>query len=115
MEDKMEPLIKGYFSIDGSTEPDNVFEGYTDGNIWNGWACVAFTREQMETYCRSMPYDHRFTLLPEKGVLIYTEDEIFIDASVATIEDDLVEVYWMESYCFVEMKKIGENQYALKE
>lgn len=34
------------FSID--TLGDKVFEGYTQGEKWNGWACPYFTYEQAE-------------------------------------------------------------------
>lgn len=31
----------GRFLIDGS---DGDYEGYTDGSLWNGWACPVFER-----------------------------------------------------------------------
>ena len=29
------------------SDTDEQFEGYTDGSLWNGWANVFFTREQV--------------------------------------------------------------------
>ena len=29
------------------SDDDEEFEGYTDGTLWNGWANVYFTREQV--------------------------------------------------------------------
>ena len=38
-------MHKSYFTIDGF---DGIFEGYTDGRHWNGWACPWFTKEVAE-------------------------------------------------------------------
>ena len=35
-------MKKSLFTIDGI---DAIFEGYTDGRHWNGWACPYFTEE----------------------------------------------------------------------
>ena len=35
-------MKKSLFTIDGF---DAIFEGYTDGKHWNGWACPYFTKE----------------------------------------------------------------------
>lgn len=35
-------LHKTLFTIDGF---EAIFEGYTDGSYWNGWACPWFTKE----------------------------------------------------------------------
>lgn len=34
-------MFKGKFQI----EDGPIYEGYTNGNHWNGWACPYFTRE----------------------------------------------------------------------
>ena len=115
----MSKFRKGYFSIDGKADLDEIFEGYTDGTTWNGWACVVFTREQMEKWCKSMPYDHRFVPMHEYGnpketthVILYFETEEMIGSMLLEIEDGTsVETYYMESYCFVEMKKIDDEHY----
>jgi hypothetical protein len=110
----MSDFRKGFFSIDGSTDPDRIFEGYTDGTTWNGWARVVFTKEQMEKWCKASPYNYRFLYeSPIVSVVIYFEDDDeIINAFPLQIEDNsLVEGYQIESYCFVEMKKIGEDRY----
>jgi hypothetical protein len=41
VEDKLQ-VIKGQFSID---DGERYFDGYTFGDLWNGWACPYFTKE----------------------------------------------------------------------
>ena len=113
-------MKKGYFSIDGKKDLNEIFEGYTDGALWNGWACVTFTREQMEKWLQSSPYDYRFVPMsetidgPTNHVIIYFEDETTIESTPLVIENgDLVEGYYMACYCFVEMKKIDEDNYEI--
>ena len=114
----MSRFRKGYFAIDGKTDLDEIFEGYTDETTWNGWACVVFTREQMEKWCKSMPYNHRFVSIHELGnekvahVILYFETEVTIDSMFLEIEEDIfIEAYYMDGYCFVEMKKIDDEHY----
>lgn len=35
-------MLKSFFSLDGQ---DLFYEGYTDGSMWNGWACPLFEHE----------------------------------------------------------------------
>ena len=42
-------MKKTLFTIDGI---EAVFEGYTDGSHWNGWACPWFTKEVAEQIMR---------------------------------------------------------------
>ena len=39
-------MKKSLFNIDGF---DAIFEGYTSGRHWNGWACPYFTKEVAES------------------------------------------------------------------
>ena len=43
-------MKKSLFTIDGF---DAIFEGYTDGRHWNGWACPYFTKEVGMEICRA--------------------------------------------------------------
>jgi len=38
-------MCKSKFTL---SDGDEQFEGYTDDSLWNGWANVCFTREQVE-------------------------------------------------------------------
>ena len=44
------------FIVDGE---EDLFEGYTDGTLWNGWANVWFTRKQVSKWLDTLPYDYR--------------------------------------------------------
>lgn len=41
-------MKKSLFNIDGMP----FYEGYTNGNHWNGWACPMFTKETCESICK---------------------------------------------------------------
>jgi hypothetical protein len=47
---------KSKFTLSDSEEE---FEGYTDGSLWNGWANVFFTREQVVEFLPAQ-YDPMF-------------------------------------------------------
>lgn len=42
------------------SDNDEVFEGYTDGSLWNGWANVCFTRDQISKFFATTPYEYKF-------------------------------------------------------
>lgn len=103
-------MRKGYFSIHGEEKPEYVFEGYTDGTTWNGWANVVFTREQAEAWAKSSPYDYRFSGA-DGALVIYYDREPTGDIRPTQIDlgEGLVDVYDMNGYCFVELEKKGEG------
>ena len=82
-------MYKSKFSIDGDEDPENIVEGYTDGTLWNGWANVCFTREQVSAWLDASPYDYRFleanTTMNKRDypvLLIYFDDrEEIIESS----------------------------------
>ncbi len=51
-------MYKSKFTLSDDHEE---FEGYTDGSLWNGWANVCFSREQLIEMMKSMPYDFKFS------------------------------------------------------
>lgn len=46
-------MFKGKFQI----EDGPIYEGYTNGNHWNGWACPYFTREVADQIAREVNAD----------------------------------------------------------
>jgi hypothetical protein len=107
-------MYKSKFSIDGDENEENIVEGYTDGTLWNGWANVCFTREQVSVWLDSSPYDYKFleprTKLNNRDypvLLIYFDDreETIESTPLPTDSGDILEGYFMESYCFVEIEK----------
>ncbi len=102
------------FSIDGDESEENIVEGYTDGTLWNGWANICFTREQVSAWLDTSPYDYKFleakTKLNKRDyrvLLIYFDDreETIESTPFPTDSGEILEGYFMESYCFVEIEK----------
>ncbi len=107
-------MYRSKFSIDGNENDDNIVEGYTDGTLWNGWAIVCFTHDQVSAWLDASPYDYRFleprTPLNKRDypvLLIYFDDrEDTIEAtSLSTDTGEMLEGYYMEGYCFVEKSR----------
>jgi hypothetical protein len=107
-------MYKSKFSIDGDESEENMVEGYTDGTLWNGWANVCFTREQVSKWLDASPYDYRFleanTKLNKRDysvLLIYFDDrEETIESTPLPIDGgNILEGYFMEGYCFVDVGK----------
>jgi hypothetical protein len=46
-------MFKSKFQI----EDGPIYEGYTNGNHWNGWACPYFTRQIAEQIAREVNAD----------------------------------------------------------
>lgn len=44
-------MFKSKFQIDDGP----IYEGYTNGNHWNGWACPYFTREVADQIAMLLP------------------------------------------------------------
>ncbi len=107
-------MYKSKFSIDGDEKEGNIVEGYTDGTLWNGWANIYFTREQVSTWLDASPYDYRFleakTKLNKKNIpvlLIYFDsgEELIESAPFITDTGEILEGYNMEGYCFAEVEQ----------
>ena len=107
-------MKKSLFTLSDNEEQ---FEGYTDGSLWNGWANVHFTREQIGAWLDSSPYDYRFfeanTPMNNREypvLVIYFEDEEVIESSLLCLqyEDGTVEIlesYSLEGFEFMEVEK----------
>jgi hypothetical protein len=107
-------MYKSKFSIDGDKNEENLVEGYTDGTSWNGCANVCFTRDQVSAVLDASPYDYRFLEAKSKlnkrdypVLLIYQSDgeKIIESTPLPTDGGDLLEGYFLETYCFDEVKQ----------
>lgn len=92
-------MNKAKFSIDGYGKE---YEGYTKGNLWNGWECPLFTKEQAICFLEDSLFVYRFLVENEKEVLYlyYSEDGddgVWYDK----IEPE-GNLYPFIGYCFVE-------------
>lgn len=68
-------MRKTLFTIDGF---DAVWEGYTDGKHWNGWACPYFTKEVADDIMRINNADNNGTemyYVPTTDTYVRTWDD----------------------------------------
>jgi hypothetical protein len=91
------------------SDGNEVFEGYTDGTLWNGWANVCFSREQLNELLRSLPYDFKFssnggipqvTIWWEKG-----EAETTQSTALPLDNGYIIEGYFMDGLEFMEIEE----------
>lgn len=103
-------IVKAYIDSEESEELQTV-EAYTDGSDWNGWANVALTRKGLTDWLNASPYDYRFFEQNENpAVRIYmpNKEEVIESSPLLVPTDgglDLVEVYFMEGFCFLIMEE----------
>ncbi len=100
-------MYKSKFTLSDDHEE---FEGYTDGSLWNGWANVCFTREQVIEFMKTTPYDFRFeqTQFPiPDGLTIYWDDveEFYPSTPLPTDDGDILEGYFLDGLEFMEVEK----------
>lgn len=96
------------FTLSDSYE---VFEGYTDGSLWNGWANVCFTRDQIRKFFDTTPYDHKFLevgnpLNSEEYpllVVFWDDKEEVFPSSPLPIDGDILEGYFLDGIEFMEV------------
>lgn len=106
-------MYKSKFTLSDDTQE---FEGYTDGTLWDGWANVCFTREQVEKVLTLWEYE--FTLLkafegrsdlPYPVLFIYNFEGVeptIIHSTPAWIDEDFIDCYYLDLE-FMEVKKNG--------
>lgn len=82
------------------------FEGYTDGSLWNGWANVCFTKEQVIEFMKTTPYDYCF-YGEGQNLIIYWDDEneVIESSPLPTDDGDILEGYFLDSIEFMEVEK----------
>ena len=91
------------------SDDEEEFEGYTDGSLWNGWANVYFSREQIEEFLKSLPYD--FKLSENGGIPQVTiwwdknEPETTQSTPLPTDDGDILEGYFLDGLKFMEVEE----------
>ena len=102
-------MYKSKFTLSDDVEE---FEGYTDGSLWNGWANVCFTRNQVKEFLDTTPYDYRFiegdmVKNTDAQLIIYWEDgeEQFPSSPLPTDNGDILEGFFLEGLEFMEVVK----------
>jgi len=98
-------MHKSKFTLSDNEEE---FEGYTDGSLWNGWANVCFTKEQVIEFLRTTPYDFGF-FGGEVGdnLVIYWDDndETFPSTPLPLDNGDIIEGYFLDGMEFMEVEE----------
>jgi hypothetical protein len=99
-------MYKSKFTLSDDKEE---FEGYTDGSLWDGWANVCLSREQIEEFLKSLPYDFKFS---ENGgipqVTIWwdiNEPETTKSIPLPLDNGDIIEGYFLDGLEFMEVEE----------
>ena len=97
-------MEKKRFSIDGTTNEDEIVTGWTNNETWNGWESIYLEKDQLINWLSNSPYDYRE--FPNGDVLVYFENE----ETFSPVVIDGMTVYDMNGYCFVELEDEGETK-----
>lgn len=85
-------LRKGKFSIDGVVESAEIYEGFTNGSVWNGWANIFMDLAEAKRFFGDA--------LAADGIIRYDG----MDDLAPEFNAELgVVVYDLNGYCFVEL------------
>jgi hypothetical protein len=108
METAMNSLRKAVFVIDSI--PDVIFEGYTDDDTWNGWACPYFEKSEAERVLQASQANHYVWSYDSErdAFIVRSEDdpedyepEVF-EAAQRNVEDSgQVRVYGIGAYSWI--------------
>jgi len=98
-------MYKSKFTLSDDTEE---FEGYTDGSLWNGWANVCFTREQVIDFLDGLPYEWRFVegnLAGSPQLVIYWDEmgEFYPSTPLPTDDGHILVGYFLDGLEFMEV------------
>lgn len=71
-------------------ESENIYEGYTDGRLWNGWACPYFTKEvadeMMADHNEVMYYEERL----DAYIVVDSNHDNLIDSGAKDLVDSII-------------------------
>lgn len=94
-------MKKSLFTIDGF---EGIFEGYTQGQHWNGWACPYFTKEVAETIMNAnnkyADEDFKMSYNADTDTFVrpYDEDE---NEEFQGIDIDGIHLYPIGTMCWI--------------
>lgn len=100
-------ITRAHFRMDALG--NEVFEGFTDGSDWNGWACPFFVKAVAEKVLKASEkngYLHSYDKEKDAFIVTNTEDpedyepEIF-EATKITIDNEEVVVYPIGAYYWI--------------
>lgn len=95
-------MKKAKFDLDGPA----VFEGYTNGDSWNGWECPAFTFEVASQIIQQQQVDDNTAFYDERldsFIVIFqlTDDEPIVEVykgALTEVDGEEVMLYAIGSY-----------------
>lgn len=98
-------MYKSRFTLSDDHEE---YEGYTDGSLWNGWANVFFTIEQMKEFLNSLPYDYKIEKDGEVQVLLIQWEsneaaDSYLSTPIPTDDGEILEGFALEGLEFMEV------------
>lgn len=104
-------MYKCDFTLSDDSE---VFEGYTDGSLWNGWTSIFLTKGQAKKFFRSTPYDYRFIgrKNKERFIVYMEQEEIFFSSPIPLENGEILRGFAIEGWEFMEVK---ENEFETSE
>jgi hypothetical protein len=99
-------MSKAKFAIDSI--PDVVFQGYTNGDTWNGWACPYFEKAEAERVLRASEVNRYLWTYTENGFSVQNQDdpegyesEVFEALKIATEDGSELTVYAIGAYSWI--------------
>ena len=98
-------------------DDERIYEGYTDGTLWNGWECPWFTKEVTEQIMRDLNKDGVKTEYDEERDSYIVEIEgcdepdVFDGADVS-VEDGFQRLYPIGAWCWIWDEVIDNEKYV---
>ncbi len=95
-------MKKTRFVIDTN---EKIYEGYTDGTLWNGWECPWFTKEVTEEMMRDLNKEGVKTEYDEErdSYIVHQiddEPDVYDGADVVT-EEGIKHLYPIGAWCWI--------------
>lgn len=86
-------------------DDDRIYEGYTDGTLWNGWECPWFTKEVADRIMQDLKCDDVETEYDENtdSYIVRTIDDIedVFDGEYVNTEDGTKFLYPIGAWCWI--------------
>lgn len=86
-------------------DDERVYEGYTDGTLWNGWECPWFTKEVAEQIMKDLRGDGAETEYNENtdsySVMLPDSVEDVFDGEYVDTEDGVKHLYPIGAWCWI--------------
>ncbi len=89
---KLKKAKAGEFSLDGG----NIYKGYTNGGIWNGWECPYFEKEEADKIAK----DYNGEFVDDTYVFPNDDDDVYESENLETV-DGKKKVWAIGAYAWV--------------